>query len=331
MKTALLSVLLAVPTMLAAQTSRCTSTAPDMRTVVESSRTGRGPVYDTLRSTKDGTWRTTTTCLIVRAITPPIPPSPPPSPSGSVVWFSDFAAGDIQDGGKWPIMGGEELAIVSGASVGFPTTNALRIRATAARNGFAAIRKTGLPVPAVGQSIFYRWYFRADWPDNLTDNGSHPIQDGQAASQTNWMFNVYHNNGGPGRWQPAFWTGSGIQTVWAHNRFEGPFLNKRVAYRFELQVHRVTTDGWQMHVRVYQGDSLVAGDAEFVGVDSRGSVTLAHVPTFRFFNVAHLEGLNAGLNDIDPQPAAGSPQFPFVYGYQGAFCVRTDTWCGPWR
>ncbi|MCC7399809.1 MAG: hypothetical protein IT455_22280, partial [Planctomycetes bacterium] len=80
-----------------------------------------------------------------------------------------------------------------------------------------------------------------------------------------------------------------------------------------------------MQVRIYdQSGALLHSSNAFT--NQTGSTTLASNPTFTFLQLSNMEGLNGGNNGI-----AGSPSWPFVYGYEGAFAICRNTWCGSYQ
>lgn len=255
------------------------------------------------------------------------------APPTAVLFHSDFSSGigststavrDLTQPLPWNIQGGQGLEVVSAAGLDFPTANVLRVTALAATTGYAFLRRTGLPIPAVGESRFYRWYLRVTTPNGLEDPESHPMQDGNASSQSNWLFHIYHDGGGAGFWRPQF-RPAAAANAYPNDRWNGPALSKNVTYRFELQIQRTATNSFQMHVRVYDAaGALLHGDSAFTNQENTG--TLAGNPTFTFLNLAALDGLNAGCNGI----AGAAPPFPFVYSYQGAFAVGSQDWMGPY-
>jgi hypothetical protein len=264
---------------------------------------------------------------------PPPPPPPPPPPSARVLFQSDWSTGTgtsqavLMDQSKalpWNIIGGTGLAVIPSTGLDFPTTNALRVTAMQERTGYAFLRRTGLPIPAVGESRYYRWYSRMAIRDALavSDRDTHPHQDGNSGSDVNWMLTIYHDNG-PGKWLPQLRTQT-AENPYPNNRWSGPALDKNVTYRFELQILRTGTSTFQMHVRVYNSaGTLLYTDAHF---RSEAGTTLASNPTFVFHNLANLDGFNAGLNGL-----GGSEWFPsVVYMYQAGLAVCADTWCGPY-
>jgi hypothetical protein len=278
----------------------------------------------------------TSSTINISDAAPPPPAAPQPPGSANVLFASDWSTATgtsdaaLRDTSKplpWTMLGGQGLEVIPSAGLDFPTTNVLRVTAIQATSGFGALRRSGLPVPAVGESRFYRWYSRVAIGDGVAsgDPETHPHQDGQAGSQINWSFNVHHDLGAAGMWTPQLRTQSGIN-AWPNHWWTGPALSKNVTYRFELQVHRTGTGTFNLHVRIYDTNgNLLHDDASFR--NDNGTATLASRPTLNFNTVSSLDGFNAGLNGL-----AGSDWFPSrVYMYQGAIAVCGTDWCGPYR
>jgi hypothetical protein len=246
-----------------------------------------------------------------------------------VLFFSDWRTGIgnslnvLTDGGKWDFISADFAgSIVPSTGLDFPSANVFQVYGAGSRAGWVDLHHTRLPIPVVGESRFYRWYIRVTMPDGLLDDQTHPIQDNYLV---NWGFYVY-NAGGPagipnGMWNPQFWNEGG---PWPSTRFRGPNLPKNQTYRVEMQLHRISSNTWNMHVRIYNSaGTLVADDDDFRNGD--GSGTLANNPTLQLVNANALNGITAGNNGI-----GDGPPWPFNISYQGAFCVRSDTWCGPY-
>lgn len=242
----------------------------------------------------------------------------------------------------WTSHGGWGWDVVAATGLGFPAgvTNALKVTAelyrsngTTFNDGYALVQKTGLTVPAVGQSRFYRWYKRYDGPDvpPQIDIGSHPIQDGNAASDANWMFNIYHQGSQASTWCFAWWPGNGTQgDVFGnadYNRFKlNADLDKHVPYLFQLQVHRISETHFNLHARVHTSSgSLLYSDANFVCNDGSGTTTLADNPALGFTTVANMQGLNCGNNG---GLADYRDDYPHLYGYQAHVATSMTTWVG---
>lgn len=273
-----------------------------------------------------GASQTTVVAYTVQSAT-----APPPPPQG-ILFRSDFSTGtgtsssalrDTAKANPWDLVGGQGLEVVSAAGLDFPTTNVLRVTALASSTGFATLRNTGMPVPANGQSRWYRFYARYTFPDNLEDNQTHPVQDGGAGSQINWEWAIMHNLGGAGRFTPSLQLHS--NNPFADYRWNPPSLPKGVTFRYEWQVTRVSDTTFNLRARIYDtAGTLVRSDADFV--NEGNTRTLAATPSLLFNNVNNLDGLNAGCNGI----GGSAPPFPFIYGYQSAFAVSDTDWIGPY-
>jgi hypothetical protein len=224
----------------------------------------------------------------------------------------------VSDGGRWTIVGGQGGEIIPSTGLDFPTANVLQVPWS---DGWSLPRTTGMPIPAVGESRFYRWYFQVTVPDDVEDGQTHPIQDGNAGSQINWELAIRHNDAGPGMFVPQFvvHTNNG----WPNYMWIAPGLQKHVTYRYELHLVRTGETTFQIHPRIYDsGGALLFDDDDFA--TPTNSATLASSPELLFNDVNNLDGLNSGCN-------GGEMPEPGLYGYQGGFCVRADTWCGPYE
>jgi uncharacterized protein YjdB len=267
----------------------------------------------------------------VNVSAPPPPPPPPPPGEGNVVFGSDWgtATGNsllaVTDGGKWTFVSAEytqTMNIVASTGLDFPTSNVYQVIATSARSGWSELRHTALPIPAVNTIRSYRWYMRVTMPDGLVDDQTHPVQDNYLE---NWGFIVYNGGGGAGvpngRWRPEFWS---LNSGWPNDRWRGPNLNKNQTYRIEMQIERIGTTTYRMHVRIYDSaGTLVADDNAFN--NNQGTARLSSNPTLTLGNVNALNGITAGNNGI-----GDNAPFPFTYAYQGGFAVCSGGWCGPY-
>lgn len=265
----------------------------------------------------------------------------PPPPTGTrVVFHSDFgtatgrsqaALRDTDKPKPWDaVTGSGQMNEVVSTGHGLPSANALHVvgQPNSGLNGFSSdnIRVAGLPVPRVGESLYYRWYMAVTVPDRISSSpGGHPIQDGQTGAETNWSLNtlIYQN----GTWQPDFGTAYGAD-IWPNNRWQAPVLQKNTVYRFELRIHRLA-DGFNMHARIFDADgTLLYDDDDFVNRD--GSATLADEYVLPWHNVNNLSGFQIGTNG--PRNNWGPLQqgVGVSYYYQGAIAICTGNWCGPY-
>lgn len=254
------------------------------------------------------------------------------TPTG-VIFNSDWStatgtgASAIRDGSRWTIA--QQLEVVPSTGLDFPSANCLKvlIGTTSGVNSFPFMRKTGLGVPAVGTSRYYRWYSRVTIPDGMgeADSETHPHQDGNAASDCNWLFKVHHNDG-TNQWRPHFEISGG---PYPYDDWFAGFLNKNQTYRFEYQVHRTGANTFQIHIRVFDGGGApVWSDSNWLTSDTR--VPLNGQP-LNFRAVSNMDGFNAGLNGL-----GGTDWHPSViYMYQGCVAIKDSTnnsndWIGPY-
>lgn len=183
-----------------------------------------------------------------------------------------------------------------------------------------------IPVPGVGESLFYRWYYRGTHPASATtdDANHHSIQDGQSGSLCNWIFRTEENYDGT---YNVYWEfDANLVNAWPNAGFDRAGFPCDETFRFELQIHRIGTSTFNAHVRVYDSaDVLLYDDDDFE--NRNGSQTLGDTPTLNFNNVANLAGFQIGLNGVSG-PALATPVH---YSDQGCVMVRTANWCGPYN
>jgi hypothetical protein len=216
--------------------------------------------------------------------------------------------------------------VVPSTGLDFPSPNVLLVIAgwRGSPPGAAAEnpRIDGLPIPDVGESLFFRWYKRVVVPDAWAgDENTHPIQDANTGAETNWMQEVTVSP--DGTWSHSWQVGA---NAWPNNRWYAPRLNKNQTYRFELQIHRLGTNTFQMHSRIYDSAGrLLYDDEDFTNVNGTG--TLAEQPTLEFRDISILAGLQVGFNGLS---SGVQSDFPMPLYYQGCVAIRTDDWCGPY-
>jgi hypothetical protein len=284
------------------------------------------------------------TSAVSFTVQPVAPPPPPPPPGGGLVFHSDFSTAlgmsdaawrDTNKPQPWDAIGGNGRSneVIRSTGLDFPTTNVLKVVAGYRSGGGAASQSPRLPyqngripIPAVGGSLYYRWYLRMVTPDSyMSDYATHPIQDGVAGSETNWLFRI--ENRPNGTWNARFDVDATSANAHPNTHFGSNIvLNKGVTYRFELQIHRTGTSTFQMHARIYNSSGvLLYDDDDFRNANGSGS--LANRPTLQFNQISRLAGFQIGFNGLN----VGGPElFPFTLTYQSGICIRTDTWCGPY-
>jgi hypothetical protein len=265
-------------------------------------------------------------------------PTPPNNITGEIqpLFFSDWSGAAlgsgsdaIRDNGKWTLVGGFGHEVVNAAGLGFPSARVCKFVANRSNNGFALLRKTGMPIPAVGVTRHYRWYVRMTFPDALLGNGDHPWQDGNAVSDCNYIVGVHYGSDvGParnGQWQlGATFIGN------PNGAFDnGPWLNKNETYRVEAALERLTATTYDFSMQVFNSANAPVFNDEHFPADFGGG-TLATRGPWTFANVNNLDGFNCGTNDFE---TAGNNWWTstFDYGYQGCFAIADNQgWIGPY-
>lgn len=267
--------------------------------------------------------------------------APPPS---ALVFASDWSTATgmtdaaLRDTGQvvpWDIQAGngDLNQAVAATGLGFPATMTNVLECNMEYNGSGAgytqhVRLTTagahIPIPDVGEDIFYRAYIRIDVPDTYTaDDNTHPFQDAQGISEANWALRVTTLTNGT--WVPMIKPNQNT-TSWPNTLFACPPVNKGDVHRFEVHVHRNAETTIQIHVRVYDTDdsTLLYDDADFSNLNS--SATLASNPSFTIFSAAEFAGFNGGGHN--GVVGGTADQFPFLYGHQGGVAISVTDWCG---
>ena len=224
--------------------------------------------------------------------------------------------------------------VISSEGFDFPSPNVLRVEAgwrvsppgAAAQNHRLLEENGRIPVPSVGEGLFYRWYIRVVVPDDYAaDTRTHPIQDASNGSRTNWSFNVMSKPAG--LWSMWFDVGGNRQNAWPNNHWNlGPSLKKHQTYRVEVRVHRSGTATFSLHARVYDsGNQLLYDDSDFRNTNR--SASLATGLGLRFNDVNRLAGFQVGFNGLN---GGRENDYPIVLYYQGCVAVCVGDWCGPY-
>lgn len=263
-----------------------------------------------------------------------------PGPARTLVFASDWSTGtgegaaamlDTRQAIPWDRQfgNGNGNEVVAATGLGFPAGMTNVLKAVMEWNGSGAatdaLRLDNaskiIPVPDVGEGIFYRWYIRIDTPDTFTaDDSVHPFQDGFAVSDCNWWFRVITRTNGT--WVPELRMANA--NTWPNYGWQGPALAKGVVYRFEVNVHRNAASTYQIHVRVFNStNTLLYDDDDFANLS--GTATLASNPSHNFDTLENLAGFNAGHNGVVGGTVG---QFPYIHSYQGGFAICVMGWCG---
>jgi hypothetical protein len=269
-----------------------------------------------------------------------------------VLWSADWrlqtgtSQAALTQGGVWTFLSTDAArnaeVVPNTAELGFPPSmsNVLKVASDGTRDAWIETRIRGLPIPEVGESRFLRFYIRNVQPDGLQDYGTHPIQDvdvSAASSQVNWSFNINDSTGAglsAGEWSIVFITVNGVfnDTRWYLGNGWNDLvrLSKSKTYRVELEVRRASDATILLKPRVFdEAVSLTVplhSEADFHKVDGSKNLGGDHPQQIR--TLGNLGGVTAGCNGFSN--AAAPHGWPLVYGYQGGFCIRADTWCGPY-
>lgn len=274
--------------------------------------------------------------------------SAPPPPTGNVVFHSDWSTAQggtidaILDRGQalpWDLKvgNGNLNRVVPAAGLGFPADMANVYLNVAQYSGNTSqlvytdqvrLHHTygHLPIPAVGESLYYRWYMRYVVPDEIDPAGGvpHTVQDGPAAGSQNWMWETPINR--DGTWSPQF--AFSAANAYPNNRFRAAPLLKNHTYRIELQILRTSATTFEAHARIYdENGTLVRDDDDFRGGAGSGPGSLASRPQLNFDDVAYLAGWQIGNNGPSWRNVTAA-QFPFNLWYFGGSAVCVSTWCG---
>lgn len=190
-----------------------------------------------------------------------------------------------------------------------------------------------IPQPVNGQrDLYYRWYQRWVVPDSIDTNGGapHPIQDGPAASQTNWMWEVVINS--DGTWLPRF--NFANTNSFPNNRWRSPVLPKNHTYRIELHIRRLTSTTFTAAAEIWddKAGTRVQQSSDFVNGD--GSQSLADSPVLNINDPSYFGAFQAGNNGPSWNNNSQS-QFPFNLWYLGGVAISTTPlstsgWIGPY-
>ena len=241
---------------------------------------------------------------------------------------------------------GSQNIVVTGIA-GSPTTNCLKVIAglRVSDNGAETewcrhnLAGAHIPVPAVGNSLYYRVYVQNIRPDGATDATDgliHPWQDGDTSgSQTNWEFISVTDPDRDlpnGYWMPGFdlvGNSSPINRFWPLNYDGGAGVGNGIAkntwFRVEFRVHRIGTTTWNLHVKVYNNSGTqILGDSDFRNRTNTGS--LGDTPTLTFNNVNLLAAMQIGFNGLEAGSMTGLTTCNLLYW--AALDVSATDWLG---
>lgn len=283
--------------------------------------------------------------VVTRLITV-IDDDPPPPGDRVVLFHSDWSTAtgtssaalyDTDKAKPWTdgwFDSNSTVVIAEGDSLDFPTPNVLANRlSTSMGGGQVKIleRDDYFDPPAIGESIYFRFYRRIALPNSHTgDQTTHGFHDDtRCCSDMNLSLTLSTTTSGT--YGLEIGTGYAANDTIAFWSTPNSALQKFQTYRMEFRVHRVSHDGFKLEARVYDSsDQLVLSNQDFTatGWGARGNHSLADG---KVLNFASSRGVNAlldlrlGLNGI------GGVSGTYPHGYWGAFAVCANDWCGPYR
>jgi len=262
-----------------------------------------------------------------------------------LLFNSDFSTGTgsseaVLKDGAWTdlLNNGNAMEVVASTSLDFPSTNVLKITAvargtpnTGAYGAHCMFWTTDnlFEPPAVGESLYYRWYLRMMTPDAYdatagADHQTHGTQDADAYARLNWMLRIETASNGTFdlRWQMN-------SPAWPNNMWTLAGLSKETTYRIELRVHRTSSTEYQLQTRIYNSsDTLLYDEDDFENLQNAagglGSTTFTFTDS-----VDEMTALRIGLNDLSTSGLDAS-DYGFIERYQGCVAIRSDDWCGPY-
>jgi hypothetical protein len=232
----------------------------------------------------------------------------------------------------WTSEGGANV-VVANSGLGFPAgpTNVLDVPGDTG----GIIRVTGLGAQSTGDVRYYRLYSRVDLPYPTSDNLTHPFQDGNAGSDSNWAIDYINNTALNFADCDATYYRIAVnfpeaQSVWYRSFYYGPLLERGTVYLLEWSVQYATSSTFNLSIRVSDSTgSLLYDDGDFY--DARGAAAGRDLATANAggtfvarsgHGISESDGLNVGTNDV-------YAEFAPTYGYQAAVAIADNQgWIG---
>lgn len=279
---------------------------------------------------------------VYRDTTKPVPPvdtvKPPPvdttKPATGVLFASNWASGDLLDGGKWTRQTYQNvIGLVPAAGHSFPNgvANLVRVQMGKDMGGYTAAdwlyTKGRWAVPAVGKSVAFRIYFRNENENFAGSFGAtHPFEsfpNGGSTPENAQMMQMKFGNDASGAYPWVFTSASPEpKNIFAigHDANKGTLL-KNVTYRMEWKFTRVSGTTYSLDIRIADPSGAVVGDKNSIFAWGSGGGSLASSPNVPMAD-QYLTALRFGTNG-GYSAGTRAPQ----YFYYGDFKVCAD-WCG---
>jgi hypothetical protein len=236
--------------------------------------------------------------------------------------YDDESLRDINKTVPWDaVISAGKLSIVDADSVGlvnWPSTNAMKVYMAGSGRAWVRLLDTGnhVPMPPVGGSTYYRWYFQHTVPDGPEyADRQHVVEQnygGWGTGDGGWVFRTDVSDNVDGKWELDYHV-----YLPSSARVKAPgYLDKDATYRIEIRQKRTGDLTFDLHFRVYTGAGLlVYNETDFGTLSGAWEATT---------DIAELQ---MGINGYSVPSWPGD----FNYCYYGAVCIRNDTWCGAYE
>lgn len=232
-------------------------------------------------------------------------------------------ANALRDGTKWTEWvnygGPQLLSVVSASGLGFPAamTNVLRVLQAGESDAEHMQLENGLPLPQVGDHIYYRIYTRVDEASQAGRGSDHPVEPIPGSCPFLWTFKRSISANG---WTPEWQFSNTPSEEWWNLRVQ---LQKNVVYRIEWHFYFITASTFKFDTRIYDAaGTLLYTDVDFLSGNFLNQTLQARDPNFRNTDNACFRNLFVGNN------GQASWTNTNTYTYWGGVKVCRDGWCG---
>lgn len=258
----------------------------------------------------------------------------------SADWSNSIGTGAaaLTDGSRWDgsYNGNSVIQVVADPTGSAPTTNVFRVSNLSPTVKSGWVEKSGLwPSPQIGESRYWRIYLynaTSDAAGNVPlDNSYHPVEyaatGGGNDSDESWNLLLGSKTDGtfPFKFAPtkaaypkSRWIPSSAHNVQA-------YLSKNAWIRIEWKLTKTGTNAYTLDARIYNAANVLLFDSSTIR-DASIDLTMAASGTGLLMTDAYMGYFRVGTNGGSEWSAIPSTQ----YIYWTGFCVRSDTWCGPY-
>ena len=232
-------------------------------------------------------------------------------------------ANALRDGTKWTEWvnygGPQLLTVVSASGMGFPAamTNVLRVLQVGETDAEHVQLENGLPLPQVGDHIYYRIYTRVDEASQAGHGSDHPVEPIPGSCPFLWTFKRSISANG---WTPEWQFSNTPSEEWWNLRVQ---LQKNTVYRIEWHFHFITASTFKLDTRIYDAaGTLLYTDVDFLSGNFLNQTLAGRDPSFRNTDNACFRNLFVGNNGQAGWTSTNT------YTYWGGVKVCKDGWCG---